>query len=109
MSEQYVMANARPCTVHPQHIMVNQGRREELCADLFECACGERAIGNTDEPRAHRATDVEVLPLASVGMPIHKASEFMGGIRPICGEEGYNLAEKWENVTCSSCRNQRVS
>lgn len=53
-ADSYVMANANPCTVHPQHVMVNQGRREDLEADLFACACGETAIGNLDEGTVRR-------------------------------------------------------
>lgn len=50
--DSYVVANSRRCTVHPQHVMVNQGRSDAHAADLFECACGETAIGNTDEALA---------------------------------------------------------
>lgn len=50
--ESYLMANANRCTTGPQHVMVSQGRREQLHADLFVCTCGEREIGNTDEGKA---------------------------------------------------------
>lgn len=47
-----VMANANRCTVHPKHLLVNQGRVEELFGDLYRCACGESRLANTDEARA---------------------------------------------------------
>lgn len=43
------------------------------------------------------------LPLATLGMPIHKATETQGPIKALCGGVGYNLAEKWENVRCEAC------
>lgn len=51
MTESYVVATADRCTVHPQHVMINQGRREHLYADLYQCGCGRRELGNRDEPR----------------------------------------------------------
>jgi hypothetical protein len=50
----YVVASTDRCTVHPQHVMVNQGRSEPHFADLFRCDCGKRAIGNTDAGAARR-------------------------------------------------------
>lgn len=55
MTDSYVMANANRCTVHPQHVMVNQGRNEAMYADVYRCDCGEHRIGNTDENRARYA------------------------------------------------------
>jgi hypothetical protein len=55
VSDSYVMANANRCTVHPQHVMVNRGRVDALFADVYQCDCGERRIGNTDESRARHA------------------------------------------------------
>lgn len=48
MTDSYRMANANRCTVHPQHVMVNQGRSEQLYADVYLCACGERRLANAD-------------------------------------------------------------
>lgn len=50
----------------------------------------------TDEP--------EDLPLATAGEPVHKASDEPGPIRSVCGQDGFNLAEQWESVTCRACR-----
>lgn len=47
--ETYVMANANMCTVHPQHVMVDQGYSLPHFADVFRCACGETRIEHTDE------------------------------------------------------------
>lgn len=59
MSDQYTMASAGRCTVHPQHIMVNQGRSEQHYADTYWCSCGKRALGNGDEARARAARGTE--------------------------------------------------
>lgn len=66
MSDSYVMANANRCTVHPQHVMVNQGRDETLYADVYRCDCGESRFGNTDENRARHAPGTLQHDLASV-------------------------------------------
>lgn len=34
---------------------------------------------------------------------VHKATEGVGRIRATCGSGGYQLAEAWDNVTCSDC------
>lgn len=51
--------------------------------------------------------DENDFPLATVGIPIHKATDEPGRIRSFCGAAGYNLAEQWENVTCEECENRR--
>jgi hypothetical protein len=54
MADQYIMANANRCTVHPQHVMVSKGRMDALYADVYRCDCGESRMGNTDESRRRR-------------------------------------------------------
>lgn len=50
------MASADRCTVHPQHVMENEGHSEILMADVFRCACGKWDLGNTDESKARRSS-----------------------------------------------------
>lgn len=54
--ETIIMANGNRCTVYPQHLMVNTGRSEALCGDLYRCACGESSLNHKDEGKA-RAHD----------------------------------------------------
>lgn len=51
MTDRHIMASADRCTIHPQHVMVNQGRSEMLYGDLYRCDCGKTTLANTDEPR----------------------------------------------------------
>jgi len=48
-----------------------------------------------------------LLPLATIGMPIHKAYEdILSGttkIKALCGDPGYNLAHLWRHVDCPKC------
>jgi hypothetical protein len=55
VNDSYAMANANRCTSFPQHIMVNQGRVEELFADVYRCDCGQSALGNSDESKRRTA------------------------------------------------------
>jgi hypothetical protein len=64
-------------------------------------------IGNFLKSNSSRKKD---LPLATIGMPIHKSSEniHQGPIKALCVEHGYdgpgyNLALDWNIVDCPKC------
>jgi hypothetical protein len=50
-----IMASADRCTVHPQHVLVNEGRDESLYGDVWRCVCGKWELNGTDEFKARIA------------------------------------------------------
>lgn len=58
-------------------------------------------VGGGREENREASPQAETSPSAQI--EIHKASDGVGRIVAICGSGGYQLADHWENVTCTEC------
>lgn len=86
---------------------VSGGDSEQNARLIAEAVLSENGIkGIAGVAVANQIIDslAEVHLIASEASgPVHKATDTLGPIRSLCQPGWYQIAERWENVTCERC------